>query len=279
MAKLFEADDYILVNVLLLFLLINFNLQIGTIYGLMALVDWMAYYIALDRRAFKLIPIENDKSKRWQNLVWAMGTYVLFIFAINYITTRFAGVPLAANLSPFEHVSALIAGTFSATPILFGSTYLKLLVWGLLIPIIETRFFFRTLLQWGLKSSNVQEPTAKALFTLRGIAVMAFFGALFSVFHIVAKGITNNSSLFVTFVFGVVSVGLVLYFREAVQAVFLHIITNTIATMQQLGIGFFDAATGGFNQGGMIIMAGMLLTTWLLLFHEIPFIGRLKTGG
>lgn len=276
MGKLFEADDYVITNVLLLFLLINFNLQIGTIYGLMALVDWVAYYIALDRSALSLIPVEKNKAKRWQNLVWAMGAYVLFIFVVNYVTARFAAAPLAAGLSPFEYVSSLIAGTFSATPILFGSTYLKLMVWGLLIPIIETRFFFRTLLQWGMKSAGVSR--VNNVFSLRGLGIMAFFGALFSVFHIVAKGITNNASLFVTFMFGVVSVGLVLYFGEYIQAVFLHIITNTIATMQQLRIGFFGNGAG-INAGGIAILGGIILSTWLLLFQEIPLIGRLKLGG
>lgn len=278
MAKLFEADDYILVNVLLLFLLINFNLQIGTIYGLMAIVDWIAYYIAFDKSQFKFIPIELDKKKRFQNIVWAMGAYVLFIFAINYVTSRFQGAPLTAGLSPFEYVSQLIAGTFSATPILYGSSYLKLFVWGLLIPIIETRFFFRTIMQWGLHSSNI--PTPNNAFSLRALAIMGFFGALFTVFHIVAKGITNNSSLFVTFMFGAVSIGLILHFREIIQAVFFHIITNTIATMQQLGMGFFGTGTG-VNMEGAVILGGMFIATWLLLFQEIPLINFFKnrTGG
>lgn len=278
MIKLFEADDYIIVNVLLLFLLINFNLQIGTIYAIMAIIDWVAYYIALDKSAFKFFPIEKDKTRRLTNIAWAMGSYVFFIFAVSAITSRMQSAPAIGALSPFEYVSSLIAGTFSATPILYGSKYLKLLVWGLIIPIIETRFFFRTLLQWGLKSANIYP---KKFFSLQTAMICAFFAAIFTVFHIVAKGITNNSSLMVTFLFGFISVGLVLYFKEAVQAIMLHVITNTIATMQQLGIGFFNNV-GGINMEGVLILVGILVATWLLLFQELPLIGNLhkmRIGG
>ena len=267
MARLFEADDYILVNVLLLFLLINFNLEIGTIYGLMAIVDWIAYYIALDKSAITLFPIEKDKRNRMINIAWAMGAYVAFIFVVNFIVVRLNVAP-SSTLSPFEYVSQLISGTFSASPILYGSRFLKVIVWGLLIPIIETRFFFRTLLQWGQKSAGFKYTS---FFTIQTLLLSVFFGAVFTVFHIVAKGITNNSSLLVTFIFGAVSTALVLYFREAIQAIFLHIITNTIATMQQLGIGFF---TDGLriNSSGVLILAGILLATWMLLFQELPLI-------
>lgn len=264
MAKLFEADDYIIINVLLLFLLINFNLQMGTIYGIMVLIDWMAYYIALDKGVFKFLPVEHDKRKRYQNLVWAMGAYVLFIFVTNFLLTRFS-----VGIGSFEQINSLIAETFSATPILYGSKYLKLLIWGLLIPIIETRFFFRTLLQWVLKLADTKLPTK--VFSTSAVWIASVFGAGFSVFHIVAKGITNNTSLLVTFIFGFVSVMLVIHFKEAIQAMFLHVISNTIATMQQQGIKLFEA--GSVSSQGLITIGGMLFATWLLLFHEIPFVG------
>lgn len=265
MARLFEGGLYFLVNVILLFILINFNLEIGMIYGVMAIVDWMAYYMAFDRGSINFYPIEKDKKKRLLNVVYAMGAYVGFIFIVNFVVARMTAVPDQGTLTIFEYISSLIAGTFSASPILYGSNFLKLIVWGLLIPIIETRFFFRTLLQWAAKTVGqigFDLKSSKTWFT------MIFFGALFSVFHIVAKGITNNSSLLVTFVFGMVSTGLVLYYKESIQAILLHIITNTIATMQQLGIGLFDAH-------GLMIMGGMLLATWLLLFQELPLVGRL----
>jgi len=267
MAKLLEADDYIANLVIILFLLINFNLEIGTIYGFMAMIDIIAYFMALRTGAFSLIPIEQKKGGRWTSLIWAMGLYVVFIYAIGVITTNLGVV---GATSGFEEISKLIAGTFSATPILFGSKYLKLAVWGILIPIVETKFFFRTLMQWGLHAAGMKK--LGGAFTWRSFMVANFFGALFAVFHLVAKGIQNNSSLFITYVFGTLSVMMVIYFKQVIEALFLHIITNTIATMQALSIGFFKTSVPGINQEGVIVLLSVILISWLLLFQEIPFV-------
>lgn len=275
MVKLMESDDYFMHSVVVLFLLINFNLQIGTIYLGMAIIDWMAYYLAFDKKVFKIIPIEKDKSKRFQSLVIAMGVYVAFIFAVNFIGTRFTAAP-AGTESIFEYISSLIAATFSATPILFGSKILRLVVWGVLIPLIETRLFFRTMLQWALRSAGMKFPAT--VFSKEGIMISAFFGALFAVFHIVAKGITNNLALTVTFFFGTLSAGLVIHYKQVLEALFLHIITNTIATMQQLGIGFFEPGNFGINQSGIVILASIMTLTWFLLFQQLPFVKPRRAG-
>lgn len=270
MAKLFESDDYILVNILLLFLLINFNLEIGTIYLFMAVIDWFAYYIALSMHPFQIIPLERNPKGRFMSLIWAMGIYVAFIFSINFLGSRFSTATVSEFDNVFEYVSSLIASTFSATPILYGSKYIRLAVWGILIAFIETRAFFRTFMQWAVHAAGAKMPSSP--FSKEGLFVCGFFGALFAVFHIVAKGITNNLALTVTFVFGALSIGVVLYFKQYLEAAFLHIITNTIATMQQLGIGFFAAGTVGFNQEGFVVLGSVLLVVWLVLFQELPFL-------
>ena len=274
MVNLLEADDYLLVVIITVFLTINFNLEVGLIYSLIAIVDWLAYYIAFDKNAFKIVPIENNKKDRLINLVWGMGAYVVFIFTAGFLTARFTGV---STVSTFENISSLVAATFSATPILFGSTNLKLMVWGVLIPIIETRFFFRTLLQYGIRSGNLKMP--QSALSLQAFGIAAFFGAIFTVYHAVAKGITNNASLAVTFMFGVVSILLVIHFKELIQALFLHIITNTIATMQQQGIGFFAPGATGISQGGIVILGAVILVSWFLMFQQIPFIQGVKANG
>ena len=84
--------------------------------------------------------------------------------------------------------------------------------------------------------------------------------------------------LFVTFIFGAVSVLLVIHFKELTQAIFLHIITNTIATMQSLNIGFFAPGSTGFNQSGMIILGSIILVSWFLLFQQLPLIKPTRGG-
>lgn len=270
MVKLFEADDYLINVVLIAFLLINYNLELGTIYIVLALIDWIAYYIAFDKKALSLIPIEKNKANRWTNLVWAMGAYVFFIFISNFIVMRFSIMDGTA----FDNISQLIGMSFSATPVLFGVTYLGLIVWGNLIPVVETKLFFRTLMQWGVKSAKMALP--KSAFSTSAILISSFFGALFALFHLVAKGITNNSALLVTFLFGVFSVMLVIHFRELIQAIFLHIITNTIATMQLLRLGFFEGGVASINPSGFLILGGVILVSWFLMFQELPLIKKVR---
>jgi len=271
MANLFETGEYLANLVLILFLLINFNLQIGTIYGFMATFDLLAYYFAFDQKVFKWIPIERSRHSRFNSLVWAMGIYVVFMFVVNFITLKFGR---QAAASPLENIAQLVSATFSASPILYGSNFLKLAVWGIIIPIVETKAFFRTFLQWGLNFIKMPMPTS--IKEPRAWIISAFFGAMFSVFHIAAKGITANSSLMVTFMFGTLSTLMVIHFKEAIQAILLHIITNTIATMGSLKIGFFDSATAGLNISGFMILGGITLAAWVLLFKELPFVKRVS---
>ena len=112
MVSLLESDDYLLTGIISLFLLINFNLEVGTIYGMMLMMDWISYNLILSSHAFTPIPLERNSNNRMINLVWAMGAYVVFIFLVNYITTRFG---MAESTSALDNVSQLISGTFSAT--------------------------------------------------------------------------------------------------------------------------------------------------------------------
>jgi hypothetical protein len=264
MVNLFEADDYIILNVGILFLLINFNLELGIIYLGMALIDWFSYYLAFKENVFKLYPMENNKSNRLVNIAYGIGAYVGFIFLTNFIVSHFATMPIE---SPFKAISSLIIGTFSATPILYGSPYLKLFVWGVLIPYVETSFFFRTLTQWGIHFSN-----ASTIKFVNKLMISVFFGGIFTVFHIVAKGISNNTQLLVTFIFGVVSVLLILHFKEKIQAIVLHITTNSIAMLYSLGF------IGG-SSTPILPIIGMVVVTWFMLFHEIPLIKKISIGG
>jgi hypothetical protein len=236
----------------------------------MAMVDWIAYYVARDTNAFKPLPIEHDKKDRLQALVTAMGVYVVFIFLVSAVTLRIDPQAAAQFESTFEYVASLVANTFSATPILFGSTFLRLIVWGVLIAFVESRAFFRTFLQWAIKGAGVKFP--KSPFEINGILTMVFFGVLFAVFHIVAKGITQNTSLMTTFLFGAISVGLVIQFGRWIEAAFFHIITNTIATMQQMKIGFFAPGVSGISQEGLMLMGIVLAVSWFIMFQQLPLI-------
>ena len=58
------------------------------------------------------------------------------------------------------------------------------------------------------------------------IKLMTFFGALFTLFHAGSKDIWNYTELMAVFIFGALSIALILYFQEAIQAIVMHIVVN-----------------------------------------------------
>jgi hypothetical protein len=271
MASLFESDSYILIDLILIFILITFNIQIGTIYLFMIALDWFIYYFASDKNIYKVIPLETNSQHRLMSVITSAVIFIAFYFFIAYVNMRFSGLSVTQG-TYLSQLGQVIASTFSATPILGSSDYMKLVVWGILIPIVETRFFFRTLMQWGTnKFAGIKIPTD--IFSITAIWVSAFWGLLFMVFHIVAKGISNNQALVVTFLFGFFSVMCVIYFQQAIQAIFLHVLWNTVGTMYQLNIGFASSINSG-----IMITVSLVLIAWALLFQQLPFISKKGVG-
>lgn len=259
---------YFITAVLVLFLIINFNQELGVIYSVMT-AWWLIFdYLALDKHLFNPLPVEKNKNDRYMSLVVAGGAYVAFTIITFYVYSYFVGIPDGQNM--FEFVAKQMATTFSATPILYGSKYLRLIVWGILIPVVETSFFFGTLPQWGAKYMN--KPLPDYIWSISAFTVAAFYAALFTIFHAVAKGIGNNKDLIITFIFGFVSMMLVIYFKEKVQAIFLHVINNTYSTLVMLGLGF----SAGFAMSSFVIIGVIMLVTWFLMFQEIPFVNSVR---
>jgi len=85
---------------------------------------------------------------------------------------------------------------------------------------------------WKIKQSLNVSPLSFA-----GLKIMAFYSALFTAFHWAIKGLTDTPELIAVFVFGMMSVGLVLQFKEMIQAVMAHMVINSI------GVGLLTMAT------------------------------------
>lgn len=258
MAKILELGEYIANLVIIAFVLVNFDLQVGTIYAVLAIADALGYYFAVDQRQFDVYPIEKNKRSRYINAVWAMGAYVGFVFIFQFIMTQF-------NIAgDFDQI---IYSTFASTPVLSESIYLKLFIWGILIPIVETKLFFRTLTQWA--NHIFIKARSNSLLNLQIQSLALFMAGVFTLFHLAAKGITNNAALMATFVFGYISVLLVLHFKEAIQAILLHIINNTKSTMFVLGVGLYNPSG---IVAGIPVTIGVILVTWIMMFGEVPLI-------
>jgi membrane protease YdiL (CAAX protease family) len=211
---------------ILIFLILNFNRDLGLVYSLMILADFMWWWIDLRMGNKKTdLPFERTSDNRLKAILEAIIAYVAFLF----ISTIVYGI--VAPGGP----QAVIQLLSTSTPILKGSVILTIIGWGVLIPIVETDWFFGRLAE-GLSNEARDQGTKIPLdrFKASTWVLMALVSALFALFHISAKNL-ENSSLIVTFIFGMISMYLVIRNRELKQAVIFHIISNTVATLAALG--------------------------------------------
>lgn len=220
-----EIDDYFIIGTILTFLILNYNLNLGSIYSHMTLWLVLMYFVPVAMNLFRWTPI--IKKGGWtQGLLWGIGAGVAFIFFYN------------------SYIGATLGDVFATTA--FGDArFMGQLVYGLLIAIIETIFFFRVLPQWFAWKMGYSFESIRP-FSKIGLQLMIFFPAIFTIFHATAKGISNTPELIASFTFGVVSLILILQFKQYIEAIIMHIIVNS------KGVGLIDDIQVAFTSGALI---------------------------
>lgn len=211
-----DIDLFFLVGVILIFLMINYNMPLATIYTSMVILGALMYLVPIYSNLFRWIPIIKPGPK-----LMKFGVGAAFGVAFIYLYNQFSVTPMAA--------------IFATT--LFGtSEILTKIVYSGLIPPVETIFFFVTILTWW--AWKMGDSINVSPFSATGIKLMLMFGAVFVVFHATSKGIENTTDLFLTLAFGMLSIGMILYFQEAIQAIIMHVVVNAhsmdvFSTLQQ----------------------------------------------
>lgn len=240
-----EIVNYFFIDIILIFLMINYNMPLATIYVAMAIVGSLMYYVAADQRIFQMIPFWGRGTNKIVAIAIGVGFGVGFIFFYNWLGT----------LTPMANVFATTA---------FGeSESMGKIVFGFLIPLVETRFFFRTILQWYAWRVGL---TSRDLFTFDSVKVIGIFAALFTIFHATSKGITNNIDLIATFAFGAMSIGMVIYFQRVIEAAVAHVVVNSHS------IGIFDNIMNGTLLANPLVIVGGIALLWYFTSKgKMPF--------
>lgn len=228
-----EIDSYFILDILLIFLMINYNMPLATVYITMVIVGSLMYIVPVYSNLFGWIPFMKKGGNWIASIAWGAGFGLAFIYFYEYIQTM-------PNL-----------GQVFATTAFGESIYLGKFVYGILIGIIETRFFFRTIMQWG--AWRMGWPIPSSPFSKIGINMMIMFGAIFTFFHLTAKGVTNNIDLIATFVFGAMSIGMVIQFKSWIEAAIAHIVVNS------KGVGIFDIFKAIPTVDPVWIIAGIII--------------------
>lgn len=221
-----EKAIFAILGSFLLFLLINFNQQLGIIYIFMLVID----FVIFTTDSFQSFKFETRADNRVNAIAWASIGYGLFIFLSTVIITRIAPQSVIGG----GFVNSILSTQAANTPILSDNELLSIISWGILIPIIETRFFFGRFMEFigDATSTGLKRADLKTFSTW---LLMGFVSATFAIFHLTAKVAAGNQALIITFLFGMVSAFMVVYFGEMKQAVGTHVISNTVAVLIRTG--------------------------------------------
>lgn len=221
-------------GVILIFMLVNFNKDLGLIYSLMLFLDWM---MTKESKGV-FFPIEKDL-RRAGDMIQGFVAYVAFIVLSAMLLSIIKGS--TALIAPLNSVFDVFQST---TPLLSDSKILSFIGWGILIPIIETRFFFGRLLE----AFANQVGNRLSFMSIRTWIVIFIVSSIFAMFHLSARAITSTQfdsvAMAMTFLFGVISCVLVIYTKEIASATYLHISSNSVAVSIKQGFRFVGSFLG-----------------------------------
>ena len=235
MARIRDETVFSILLILFLFLSVNFDPNVGFLFTLILLGDFM--WFMFDKNIE--LPFERDPTSPETRLV---GIILGIGLGLSFIT--FGNI-----LLNFLGVTQSFVNFFGATtPPLQSSVTVTFVTWAFLIPAVETPFFFGRLLERTLDfvTSRLGMAASKK-FDVTNFGTwwaILIVSGLFMLFHLAAKGISNTDLLIVTFVFGIVSCWVSLYFRQLRENVIMHATVNTLSVYKTLGGKVIGAIIG-----------------------------------
>jgi len=209
------------------FLYINFDARMAMAYLAIIIADYWWY----KDDSFVSLPIERTTATRTSALTSTFIYYGVFLISSIII------LGMTSVGKEFASVTGIFQLAATEVPILAGSKIFMFLSWGIMIPIIESRFFFGRLYE-GLavhaKDFLSYEISTKKL-TIETIGLIILVSALFTIFHIGAKGL-STPSLMTTFIFAIISIIFVTKTQELKGGILFHVLTNVIGVLKRIGV-------------------------------------------
>lgn len=220
------------------FLALNFDIAISGILTIMILFS-VSMFVILPAR----ITHNSKPNNSISAFLWAIGSVVVILIVSLLLTTAFQGI---LNVTTEPTLKSILNSGFSslgtdkiipqsAQPIFARSALLTILTFGIVIAAIETRFIGR-MMEWLSKVTNTNLGKVSAPV----IAIMVLISVIFVWYHFTAKGVTDNVSLLITFIFAMISLELIRRTQELESATYLHIINNMLYIVPRV-----QAQTGG----------------------------------
>ncbi len=224
-----EPMIYVVTGVFLLLMILTssetFSTKLASIYGTMMLVEVTISQFIVSR--INTNPISGNSV---QTLFWAAGSIAALLIAyslINAVTRTsvagsFAdGSAITKNFAQIKQQASLMSIEFEKIP------FLSFILFGIIIPIRETSLLGKI---FDFITQTFQITYHKFSVTLMGVVFV--ISGLFTYFHLKVRGIDNNVDLLLTFVFGVMTLWLIIKFKEMESATEFHIGWNSLAILK-----------------------------------------------
>jgi len=219
-----------IVGASIIFMQIVFNNLFGSIYISMVVV-WLIWLL-YDSGKIKF-PIEKRNNDRLTSVGIAVISYAAFLLITRIILVLFApqSVP---NQSMMDVIRLMGVGLMQAAgPFAQDSKILFIVAFGLLVPIVETVLFNLRAFETGYDYLRSRGIVFKQI-GMSIILLLLIISSGVTVLHLTSKG-GDASQLMVTFAFFTVSGILVWWRKQGLEAVIIHILGNTMASMSQVG--------------------------------------------
>jgi len=231
MAQIIREDSvFIILIVFLIFMVVNFDASMATVFSLMILADFLILRIIEKHRTD--YPFERTTKNRFKSVIESLIIFGGFIF-FQSIILRILSPSIQSTT---QSISTLLSLYATTTPALAGNIVLTIIGFGIIVPFVETRFLarlFEVLIDRFRLSGKLNDS--------KTWIISIFIGVGFAIYHLTARrcgsaATCQNSLLLITFVFGTLSALMVAHYRESKQAVALHVFANLIAILFSLGI-------------------------------------------
>lgn len=214
---------------LIAFTATNVDPTLGTIYAIFI----FAYFVGLLSDKLVSFPFQRPGKNFFTEFflfgLIGFGAFYIGIIALLGILQLAVGALTPASVtSLFANIEPFFATSKIAT----------LLVFGFLVALVETNFFFGIAFEFLLDLFRIPKTHKEPKAHLIGITV----ASAFAIFHMTALGLPSigggslsNPGIIAALLFGYVSSVMVLYYKATIQASGTHVINNSLSVMDKFG--------------------------------------------
>ena len=224
-----EPTIYVATGLFLLLMILtssdNFSIKLASVYGTMIGLDFAISQFITPR--VNINPIANNSLQSISYAIGAILLLMVFYSILNAVARQSAlvgtpeGSALSRNFAIIKQQATIFSIEFEKIPVL------SFLLFGIVIPVIETRLVSR-IFDFITQTFSI----AYNRFNATLISVIIFIAGLFTYFHFKVRGLNNNIDLLLTFIFGVMTVLLIIKFKEAESATEFHIGWNAASILK-----------------------------------------------